>query len=40
MPESSYHVAKLGWVKIVLATYVVVFVLMLYGPFFVMVRLG
>ena len=41
MPEpTSYHVAKFGWVKIVLAVYVVVFVLMLYGPFIVMVILS
>lgn len=40
MPEPTYHVAKFSWVKIVLAIYVVVFILMLYGPFIVMAILS
>ena len=41
MPEpTAYHVQKLGWVKNALAAYVVIFVLMLYGPFIVMAILS
>ena len=40
MPEPTYHVAKMSWVKIVLAIYVFLFVLLLYGPFLVMLVLS
>lgn len=40
MPEASYHVSKMSWVKIILAVYVVLFIIVLYGPFLVMAILS